>query len=125
MKTPEEIKEALRCCIENPCDATNCPYATLHGEISCHEKLYEDAIAYIKKLESKIKSAENHVGWIKLTYRGGSPCYIKADTITSFGFSDEVSTLGGTIINCGANRSCVIESVEDILSKITNANIGR
>ena len=50
MKTPEEIKEALRICIqEDHCDG--CPYEEIHFGNRCLEK---DALAYIEQLEETI-----------------------------------------------------------------------
>lgn len=51
MKTPEEIKRGLECCLDD-CDRVgNCPYS---GTFGCDECLKRDAIAFIEQLESQI-----------------------------------------------------------------------
>lgn len=51
MKTPEEIKKGLECCLDD-CDRVgNCPYS---GTFGCDECLKRDALAYIEKLEAQI-----------------------------------------------------------------------
>ena len=48
MKTPEEIKKGLECCIK-ACDCdNNCPYMP---EINCTLAQRQDALAYIQQLE--------------------------------------------------------------------------
>ena len=58
MKTPEEIKKGLECCVTVECE--ECPYAinleTTHGKIvsGCEEHVMQDAVAYIKQLEAQV-----------------------------------------------------------------------
>ena len=58
MKTHEEIKNGLECCIPRWVDnhwkscSSKCPYITLSA--SCRGQLVYDAIAYIQQLEARI-----------------------------------------------------------------------
>lgn len=57
MKTPEEIKKGLWCCIGDSsyhCD--KCPYEK--GCKVAHDELFDDVLAYIQQLESKLAQAE-------------------------------------------------------------------
>ena len=49
MKTPEEIKKGLECCLEDFCK--NCPYERL---LNCTESVREDALALIRQLEAEV-----------------------------------------------------------------------
>lgn len=51
MKTPEEIKKGLECCLDDCDQVGNCPYS---GTFGCDECLKRDALAYIEKLEPQI-----------------------------------------------------------------------
>lgn len=57
MKTPEEIKKGIECCMcdlmERRCE--ECPYADGGCEsVACEKELGDDALAYIQKLESQV-----------------------------------------------------------------------
>lgn len=54
MKTPEEIKKGLECCVtaENSDTCNACPYFDGSGELHCISTLAKDAIDYIKQLEA-------------------------------------------------------------------------
>ena len=47
MRTPEEIKRGLECCIDGDCDS--CPY--YEAKKDCGDRLKLDALAYIRQLE--------------------------------------------------------------------------
>ena len=47
MRTPEEIKKGLECCIDGDCDS--CPY--YEAKKDCGDRLKLDALAYIQQLE--------------------------------------------------------------------------
>lgn len=49
MKTPDEIKKGLECCLTGNC--TDCPYRKLYGVFRCKTERTRDAIGYIRKLE--------------------------------------------------------------------------
>ena len=48
MRTPEEIKRGLECCIAGDCDS--CPY--YEAKKDCGDRLKIDALAYIQQLEA-------------------------------------------------------------------------
>lgn len=54
MKTPDEIKKALRLC-DATCCTLNCPYFKSASK-NCVQKLHKNALAYIKQLESRVKT---------------------------------------------------------------------
>lgn len=49
MKTHEEIKRGLGCCLEDFCK--NCPYERI---LNCTESVKEDALALIQQLEAQV-----------------------------------------------------------------------
>lgn len=49
MKTPEEIKRGLGCCLEGFCK--NCSYEEI---LNCTESVMEDALDYIRQLEAQV-----------------------------------------------------------------------
>lgn len=53
MKTPEEIKKALKLCAYDGCqeDRYECPFG---GSVMCIENMVTDALAYIEQLEETI-----------------------------------------------------------------------
>lgn len=53
MKTPEEIKKALRMCSiwENNCE--ECPYKPMKKALSCSAEMKRDSLAYINHLETR------------------------------------------------------------------------
>ena len=59
MKTPDEIKKALRLC-DATCCTLNCPYFKSASK-NCVQKLHKNAFAYIKQLQAERegKSDEN------------------------------------------------------------------
>ena len=60
MKTPDEIKKGLECC-ENDSGSCSerCPYFdSLSNGVDCASKMHADALAYIQKLEERLKVAE-------------------------------------------------------------------
>lgn len=54
MKTPDEIKKGLECCMMEECfgEKENCPYTA--DPALCVGVMCEDALAYIKQLEEQI-----------------------------------------------------------------------
>lgn len=59
MKTPEEIKKGLECCMDYQSCAeygeSKCPY---NDVTKCMEVLFADALAYIQQFESRLAQAE-------------------------------------------------------------------
>lgn len=51
MKTPEEIKNALRICSNWEKNCEECPYKPMKRALSCSAKMKRDSIAYIEQLE--------------------------------------------------------------------------
>lgn len=51
MKTPDEIKQALRLC-DAVCCPLDCPYFR-STSANCVKKLHKNALAYIKQLEAE------------------------------------------------------------------------
>ena len=50
MKTPEEIRKGLDCCIDG-----NCDYCTYNGlKMDCSDAMKSDALAYIQQLEAQV-----------------------------------------------------------------------
>lgn len=56
MKTPEEIKKGLECCISGDCDF--CPY--YKAKMDCGDHLKSDALAYIQQLEAAQSKEDMH-----------------------------------------------------------------
>lgn len=54
MKTPDEIKQALRLC-DAVCCTLDCPYF-MSTSANCVKKLHKNALAYIEQLESRVKT---------------------------------------------------------------------
>ena len=55
MKTPEEIKKALKLCAYDGCqyeDRYECPFG---GNVMCIENMVTDALAYIEQLEEQVQ----------------------------------------------------------------------
>ena len=54
MKTPEEIKKGLECCMVEECfgERENCPYTA--DPALCVGVMCEDALAYIQHLEARV-----------------------------------------------------------------------
>lgn len=50
MKTPEELKKGLVCCVVNGQDCRQCPQLY---NVECLEMVMHDALAYIKRLEAE------------------------------------------------------------------------
>ena len=53
MKTPEEIKNALRMCSNWEKNCEECPYKPMKIALSCSAKMKRDSIAYIEQLEKR------------------------------------------------------------------------
>lgn len=51
MKTPDEIKQALRLC-DAVCCPLDCPYFR-STSANCVKKLHKNALAYVKRLEAE------------------------------------------------------------------------
>ena len=49
MKTPEEIKKGLECCIGGSCE----PYCPYKETVDCVQQMAEDALSLIKQLEAQ------------------------------------------------------------------------
>ena len=56
MKTPEEIKKGLECCISDTYGCyEKCPYFnSLSNGVDCAVKMHADALAYINQLEARV-----------------------------------------------------------------------
>ena len=56
MKTPEEIKNGLECCISDTYGCyEKCPYFnSLSNGVDCAVKMHADALAYINQLEARV-----------------------------------------------------------------------
>lgn len=61
MKTPDEIKQALRLC-DAVCCTLDCPYFR-STSANCVKKLHKNALAYIEQLESRVEPVQ-HGYWI-------------------------------------------------------------
>lgn len=60
-RTPDEIKKALSVCTEEHlCTDVDCPY---YGSDYCADELTQDALSYIKQLESRVEPVR-HGYWI-------------------------------------------------------------
>ena len=55
MKTPEEIKNALRVCSNWEKNCEECPYKPMKRALSCSAEMKRDSLAYIDQLEKKTK----------------------------------------------------------------------
>ena len=53
MKTPEEIKNALRMCSTWEKNCEECPYKPMKKAISCSSKMKRDSLTYIEQLEKR------------------------------------------------------------------------
>jgi len=56
MKTPDEIKRGLECCVSSIHVCEDCPYESCNGVTrrrTCVDELEADALAYIQQLEAK------------------------------------------------------------------------
>lgn len=70
MKTPEEIKKGIECCIiELRCN--NCPYA---NHCRCTNSIGSDVLDYINQLENQLRDATK-----KVTSAEPAPKWISAD----------------------------------------------
>lgn len=56
MRSPEEIKNGLECCISDTYGCyEKCPYFnSLSNGVDCAVKMHADALAYIKQLEARV-----------------------------------------------------------------------
>lgn len=56
MKTPDEIKKGLECCISDTYGCyEKCPYFnSLSNGVDCAVKMHADALAYINQLEERV-----------------------------------------------------------------------
>lgn len=72
MKTPEEIKSGLGCCLKGFC--TSCAYEKI---LNCTESVREDALALIQRLEAQVPkwiSVEERLPENKQMVIGFTPC---------------------------------------------------
>ena len=53
MKTPEEIKNALRMCSNWEKNCEECPYKPMKRTLSCSSKVKRDSLTYIEQLEKR------------------------------------------------------------------------
>ena len=53
MKTPEEIKNALRMCSNWEANCDECPYKSMKKAISCSAEMKRDSLTYIEQLEKR------------------------------------------------------------------------
>lgn len=69
MKTPEEIKNGLECCINDTYGCyEKCPYFnSLSNGVDCAVKMHADALAYITQLEARVPK------WISVEERLPEP----------------------------------------------------
>lgn len=60
MKTPDEIKKGLECCIPRDYESTcrKCPYSRDDSSAECIADLEKDALDYIQQLESHLAQVE-------------------------------------------------------------------
>ena len=54
MKTPDEIKKGLECCVSGDCPEEDCPYYKCQDDMWCGEQKSRDAMAYIQQLEAQV-----------------------------------------------------------------------
>lgn len=54
MKTPEEIKNALRVCSTWEKNCEECPYKPMKKAISCSAEMKRDSLTYIEQMEKRI-----------------------------------------------------------------------
>ena len=63
MKSPEEIRKGLECCIDPDGNCFECPY----NNGFCDASLERDALAYIQQLEQRLVEAnETSPRWISV-----------------------------------------------------------
>ena len=61
LKSPEEIKKGLKCCLQNDLqDCAECPYVSTNCSVK-----NADALAYIEQLESDLERANNIIMQVK------------------------------------------------------------
>ena len=79
MRSPDEIKKGLECCIKNSEEACDhCPYGN-DCDIFEPCNLYRDALAYINQLEARapkwisVKDREPEIGTVVLGYAKQNP----------------------------------------------------
>lgn len=60
MKTPDEIKKGLECCISSDCGDEKCPYLSI--QYRCFEEVMRDALALIRQLEAHNAELERELG---------------------------------------------------------------
>lgn len=66
MKSPEEIRKGLECCIDPDGNCFECPY----NNGFCDASLERDALAYIRQLEQRLVEAnETSPRWISVKKR--------------------------------------------------------
>ena len=70
MKTPNEIKKGLECCIESTCE----PYCPYGNATNCNFAIHllEDAIDYIRQIEAERDAAVKDI----MTMSKGFRCYV-------------------------------------------------
>lgn len=54
VKTPEEIKNALRICSNWEKNCEECPYKPMKRALSCSAEMKRDSLAYIEQIEERI-----------------------------------------------------------------------
>lgn len=70
MKSPEEIRKGLECCVDLEYKCFECPYNNGH----CDDSLERDALAYIRQLEQRIVEADKtYSHWISVKERLPEP----------------------------------------------------
>lgn len=70
MKTIEEIKRGLDCCLvedEDQCVCAPCPYAKNgNSTLTCDVEMGRDALAYIQQLERDNSQKDEHIMWLEM-----------------------------------------------------------
>lgn len=93
MKTPDEIKKGLKCCLEEHA-CTRCPYDDCDEGWHCVVDRNADALAYIQQLEAKIPK------WISVEER--------------------LPEKGQTVMVCGVRNGMQVGAFRGTLSAINN-----
>jgi len=92
VKTPEEIKQGLECCLvedEDQCVCAPCPYAKNgNSTLTCDVEMGRDAVAYIRRLEQRVPR------WISVEEKlpeGEDPVLILVKETEHYGLNKEKS----------------------------------
>lgn len=78
MKTPEEIKIALRMCSNWEKNCEECPYKPMKRALSCSAEMKRDSLAYIDQLEKRTSLNTLRGGRDAQNNQGDEPRWNKA-----------------------------------------------